>query len=74
MNVIPGQHILGLMGLQEAVASKMAEDSGPDGVLEALEELGCESRGFVEAEMGGGILARITLDPLEDGLAAAPLP
>ncbi|MFH1762840.1 MAG: hypothetical protein ABIF09_01490, partial [Gemmatimonadota bacterium] len=50
--VIPGQHVLGFVGLQEAVACKMAEPSPSDGVLEALQELGCEGCGFVEAEAG----------------------
>ena len=46
--VIPGEHILGFVGLEEAVAPKMAEDSFADRVLEALQELGREIGGFVE--------------------------
>jgi hypothetical protein len=46
------------MGLQEAVAGRApreawsAEDSLPDGVLEALQELVGEGGGFVKAEAG----------------------
>jgi hypothetical protein len=32
--VLPGEHVLGLVGLQEAVAAKVPEDPGADGVLE----------------------------------------
>ena len=38
-------------------------------MLEALQELGCEGRGFVEAEASGRsglVLIRVILDPLEE--------
>jgi hypothetical protein len=57
------------MGLQEAVAGKVAEDSLSDGVLEALPELVGEGRGFVKAEASfwmGRILIRVILDLLEE--------
>jgi hypothetical protein len=50
--VIPGQHVLGLVGLQEAVAGHVAENPPSDRVLEALQELGGEGGGFVEAKVG----------------------
>ena len=67
--VIPAEHILGVVGLQEAVACKMAEHSPSDGVLEAFHELVGEGCGFVEAEAGfwiGRILNRVILDSLHD--------
>jgi len=70
--VIPGEHIFGLVGLQEPVAAKVSQDSGTDRVLEALEELGGEGCGFVEAEAGlwilALILALITRDLLEEAI------
>ncbi len=48
--VIPGDHVGGLVGFQEAVAAKMSQDPGTDGMLEALQELAGESCGFVEGE------------------------
>lgn len=66
--VIPGQHVFGLVGLEESVAAVMPQDPGADRVLEALQELGGEGRGFVETEAGGGIgwvLMGVTLRPLE---------
>ena len=74
--VIPGQHILGIVGLEEAMALKMPEDPGADRVLEALDELGREGRGFVEAEgfgLDSRILASITLDPLEESIDHAEM-
>ena len=50
--VIPREHILCLMGFQEAVASEVAEDPFSHRVLEALQELVGESRSCVEAEVG----------------------
>jgi hypothetical protein len=47
--VIPGEHILGVMGFEETVATEMPQDPGTDGMLEALQELGGESCGLVEA-------------------------
>ena len=70
--MLPGQHILGLVGLQEAMATKVAEDPGADGVLEPFEEFGAEAGGFVEVEATGwrialvsGLGIRIGLDSLE---------
>lgn len=60
--------------LQQAVAAEVGEDPSSHGVLEALQELGGESRGFVEAESGfrrGWFLIRVTLDPLEESIAAS---
>ena len=50
--MIPGEHILGLVGFQEAVTCKMAEHSASDGVLQAFQGLVGEAGGFVEAEAG----------------------
>ena len=74
--VIPGEHVLGLVGFQEAVACKMAEHSASDGVLEAFQELVGEGRGFVETEgfgLDSRILASITLDPLEESIGHAEM-
>jgi hypothetical protein len=46
--VIPAEHVLGLVGFQEAVAAKMAQHPLSRGMLKALQELGGEGRGFVE--------------------------
>jgi hypothetical protein len=54
--VIPGEHIFGLVGLQEPVAAKVFQDPGTDRVLEALQEFAGEVGGFVEAEAGFWIL------------------
>ena len=57
--VVPGEHVLGVMGLQQAVAAKVTKDPLADGVLEAIQELGRETGGFVEAEatgLGFGVL------------------
>ena len=67
--VIPAEHVFGVVGLQEAVATEVAEDPFPNGVLEALQELVGEGCGLVEAEVGfwiGRILIRIILGPLEE--------
>jgi hypothetical protein len=67
--VIPREHILCLMGLQEAVATEMPQDPGADRVLETLQEFGGEGGGFVEAEAGcraGRDLIRLLLDLLEE--------
>ena len=54
--MIPGEHVLSLVGLQEAVAARApreawsAEDWFPDGLREMLQEFAGESRGFVETE------------------------
>jgi hypothetical protein len=66
--VLPGEHVLGLVGLQEAVAAKVPEDPGADGVLEVLQELGGEAGGLVEAEAGFWILAPITRGLLEEAI------
>ena len=50
--VIPAEHVLGLVGLQEAEAAEVAEDPTSHGVLKALQELVGEGGGFVEAEAG----------------------
>jgi len=49
--VIPTEHDLDLMRLQEPLAAEVAEDSFANRVLQILQQLGCEDRGFVEAEM-----------------------
>jgi hypothetical protein len=57
------------MGLQEAMATEMPQDSGTDRVLEELQELVGEGGGFVEAEAGfwmGGTRIRISLDLFEE--------
>ena len=57
--VVPDEHVLGVMGLQQAVAAKVTKDPLANGVLEAVEELGRETGGFVEAEatgLGFGVL------------------
>jgi len=67
--VIPGQHILGVVWLQEAVATKVAEHPTSHGVLKALQKLVGEGGGFVEAEAGfrmRRILIRVILAPLEE--------
>ena len=43
--VVPGEHVLGVMGFQQAVAAKVTKDPLADGVLEPFEELGCETGG-----------------------------
>jgi hypothetical protein len=67
--VIPAEHVLRVVGLQEAVAAKVAEDPASDRVLETLQELIVEGGGFVEAEVGfwmGGTRIRVSLDLLEE--------
>jgi hypothetical protein len=69
--VIPRQHVFGFVGLQEAVAAEVAEDSYSDRVLETLQELVGESRGFVETETGfrmHRIQSRVTLNLLEESI------
>jgi hypothetical protein len=73
--VLPGQHILGLVGFQKAVAGKVAKRPPPDPVLEALKEFVGEGCGFVETEAGfwiGRILIRVIRDPLEKPVHEAP--
>jgi hypothetical protein len=67
--VIPGEHILGLVGFQEAVTAEVPQDPFTDGMLEALQELKGEGCGFVEAEAGvrvGRARIRVILRPLEE--------
>jgi hypothetical protein len=67
--VIPRQHVFGFVRLQEAVAAKVAEDSFLDRVLEVLQELVGEGRGFVKAEADGGsgrVLIRVLFNLLEE--------
>ena len=67
--MIPGEHVLGLVGFQEAVTGKVAEDSLSDGVLEGLQEFVGEGCGLVEAEAGfwiGGTMIRVILNLLEE--------
>jgi hypothetical protein len=71
--VIPGEHVLGLVGFQEAVAANVAQHPFSHGVLEALEELRGESGDFVETEAGFWILARITRDLLEEAIDHAEM-
>jgi len=67
--VIPAEHILGFVGFEEAMATKMAEDSFAYRVLEALQELGRESGGFVEAEPVGRVGGiRFRIDPLKESI------
>jgi hypothetical protein len=69
-SVLPAQHVLGVVGLQEAVTDHVAEDALSHRVLEALQELVGEGGSFVEAEvgfwMGGRILNRVALHLLEE--------
>ncbi len=74
--VLPGEHILGFVGLQEPVAVAMPQDPGADRVLEALQDLGGEGRGFVKTEVGGGIgwvLSRVTLNLFEKSIDHAQM-
>ncbi len=65
--VVPGKHVLGLVGFQEDVAGEVAEHPFSDGVLEAFQELGGEGGGFVEAEAGGWVLGSLVrIDAFED--------
>jgi hypothetical protein len=70
--VLPGEHVFGVVGLQEAAAAKVAEDPGAKGVLETLQELVGEGGGFVETDLGfriGWVSIRIILawtDRLEE--------
>jgi hypothetical protein len=69
--VIPGEHILGVVGFQESVADHVAKDPFSDGVLEAFQEFLGEGCGFVEAEVGfwmGGTRIRVILDLLEESV------
>jgi hypothetical protein len=72
--LIPGQHVLGLFELQQAVAAKVAEHPFSDGELEVLHEFGAEGGGLVEVEARcriGRVLNRILLDPLEESVDGA---
>lgn len=74
--VIPVEHALGIVGLKEAVTAKVAQDPFSDCVLEVLQDLGGESGGFVEAEVGfwmGGTRIRVILDPLEESVHYAQM-
>jgi hypothetical protein len=74
--VIPGEHIFGLVGLQEPVAAKVSQDPGADRVLEVLQQRVGKVGGFVEAEAGfwiGRILVRVILDPLEEPINDAQM-
>jgi len=42
--VVPCEHVLGDMGLQQAVAAKVAQHPGADDMLEPLQELGGEAK------------------------------
>jgi hypothetical protein len=69
--LIEAEHVLGLMGLQEAVATEMSQDPGTDGMLEALQKLLGKAGGFVGAEVGcgtGRVLIRLLLDFLEKAI------
>jgi hypothetical protein len=50
--VIPAKHVLGLVGVEESVACKMAEHSASDGVLEAFQELVGEAARIHHLEEG----------------------
>jgi hypothetical protein len=67
--VIPCEHVLGVVGVQEAVADHVAEDPFSYRLLEALQELAGEGSSFVEAEAGlrmRRILSRVTLNLLKE--------
>ena len=67
--MIPAEHVLGIVGLQEAMADHVADDPGTDCVLKALQEFLGEGGGLVEAEAGlrmRRILSRVTLNLLEE--------
>jgi hypothetical protein len=67
--VIPGEHVVGLVGFEEAVALEMPEDPGADRVLKALQELVGEGDGLVETEASDGvvwILDLVTHERLEE--------
>jgi hypothetical protein len=67
--VIPAEHVLGVVGIQEGVATKVTEHSTSHGVLEVLQEHAGEGSSFVEAEAGlrmRRILSRVTLNLLEE--------
>ena len=67
--MIPAEHVLGIVGFQEAMADHVAEDPLSDRVLEALQEFLGEGGGFVEAEAGfwmGGTRIGISLDLLKE--------
>jgi hypothetical protein len=66
--VIPAEHVLSVVGFQEALAAKVSQDSGTDRVLETLQQFAGEGGGFVETEEGfwmRRILSRVTLNLLE---------
>jgi len=46
--VVPAEHILGFVGLQQTLAPNVARDPLSDRMLEALQELGGEIGGFVD--------------------------
>ena len=72
--VIPGEHVFGVMGLQEAVAANVAEDPLSHGVLEAIQELGCETSGLVEADAAGlGLWVLVRIGPLKDAIHSAKM-
>lgn len=69
--LIPGQHVLGVVGLQEALALNVPQHPFSHGVLQALQAFVGESGGLVEAEAGfwiGRILIRVILDLLEKAI------
>ena len=66
--VIPGEHVLGVVELQEAMAGKVAKYPLADRVLEFGWELGCESCRFVEKETGMRILVPIIWELLEEAI------
>ena len=69
--VIPAEHVLSVVGFQEAVAAKVAEDPASDRVLETLQELMGEGGGFVEAKAClwmRRILSRVPLNLLEESV------
>jgi hypothetical protein len=67
----PAEHVLGVVGFQEAVAAEVAEHPTSHGVLKVLQKLVGEGGGFVKAEAGsraGGIVLVICVwfDPVEE--------
>ncbi len=67
--VIPAEHILGFVGFEEAMATKMAKDSFAYRMLEALQELGGEIGSFVEVEAWSrGFVVPVSIDSLEESI------
>jgi len=69
--LIPAEHVLGVVGLHEAVAAGMPHPAGADGVLETVQKLVAEGGDFVEVEASlclGRLLISVTLNPPEESV------